>query len=93
MKTHPAEMMKRPPMSEIPALEGDIFFEKFQKRVDIYYNVWCNIITGKEVSKMEEITKALRDLAKAIENQKAVESVRISITLKKQKSDKASKDE
>ncbi len=74
-------------------MAGLFFLKNFKKGVDIYYNVWCNIITGKEVSKMEEITKALRDLAKAIENQKAVESVRISITLKKQKSDKASKDE
>lgn len=32
---------------------------------------------------MDEIKKALQDLAIAIENQKAVESVRISIVLKK----------
>lgn len=38
---------------------------------------------------MDDITKALRDLAKAIENQKAVESVRISILLKKPKPSKA----
>lgn len=31
---------------------------------------------------MDEIKKALQDLANAIENQKAVESVRISIVLK-----------
>lgn len=38
---------------------------------------------------MDDITKALQDLAKAIENQKAVESVRISILLKKPKTSKA----
>lgn len=31
---------------------------------------------------MENITKALQELAKAIENQNAVESVKITITLK-----------
>lgn len=38
---------------------------------------------------MDEIKKALQDLAIAIENQTAVETVRISITLKKPKSSKA----
>ena len=38
---------------------------------------------------MDNIKKALQDLAQAIENQTAVESVRISIVLKKPKSDKA----
>lgn len=38
---------------------------------------------------MEEITKALQELAKAIENQNAVQSVRISIVLKKSKPNKA----
>ena len=38
---------------------------------------------------MQNITKALQELAKAIENQNAVESVRISIVLKKSKSNKA----
>ena len=41
---------------------------------------------------MDEIKKALQDLAEAIENQKAVESVRISIVLKKPKPDKADDD-
>lgn len=41
---------------------------------------------------MDEIKKALQDLAEAIENQNAVESVRISIVLKKPKSDKADDD-
>ena len=40
---------------------------------------------------MDDIKKALQDLAKAIENQKAVDSVRISIVLKKPKSSKAPK--
>lgn len=41
---------------------------------------------------MDNITKALQDLARAIENQNAVESVKITITLKKQKSSKATDD-
>ncbi len=41
---------------------------------------------------MDEIKKALQDLAEAIENQNAVESVRISIVLKKPKPDKADDD-
>ena len=41
---------------------------------------------------MDEIKKALQDLAIAIENQKAVESVRISIVLKKPKPDKGTDD-
>lgn len=41
---------------------------------------------------MEEITKALQDLAKAIENQNAVQSVKITITLKNQKPSKATDD-
>ena len=40
---------------------------------------------------MDEIKKALQDLAKAIENQKVVESVRVSIVLKKPKPSKAPK--
>ena len=42
---------------------------------------------------MKNITKALQDLAKAIENQDAVQSVRISITLKKPKPSKATNDD
>ena len=38
---------------------------------------------------MEQITKALQELAKAIENQNAVQGVRISIVLKKSKLNKA----
>ncbi|MBR2908070.1 MAG: hypothetical protein IKC26_09950 [Clostridia bacterium] len=38
---------------------------------------------------MDEIKKALQDLADAIDNQDAVESVRITITLKKPKPSKA----
>ena len=38
---------------------------------------------------MEQITKALQELAKAIENQNAVQSVRISIVLKKSELNKA----
>ncbi len=41
---------------------------------------------------MDNITKALQDLARAIENQNAVQSVKITITLKKQKSNKANDD-
>ena len=38
---------------------------------------------------MDNITKALQDLAKAIDNQNAVASVKITITLKKTKPSKA----
>lgn len=38
---------------------------------------------------MDEIKKALQDMATAIENQNSVESVKITITLKKPKSSKA----
>lgn len=38
---------------------------------------------------MDDITKALQDLAKAIENQNAVASVKITITLNKPKQSKA----
>lgn len=36
-----------------------------------------------------EITKALQDIAKAVENNEAVESVKVVITVKKQKASKA----
>lgn len=36
-----------------------------------------------------EITKALQDIAKAVENNEAVESVKVVITVKKQKPSKA----
>ena len=42
---------------------------------------------------MDNITKALQDLAKAIENQNAVTSVKITITLNKPKPSKATKDD
>ncbi len=38
---------------------------------------------------MDAIRKALQDLAQAIDNQTAVESVKVTITLKKPKPDKA----
>ena len=40
---------------------------------------------------MDAIRKALQDLAQAIDNQTAVESVKITITLKKPKPNKATK--
>ena len=40
---------------------------------------------------MDAIRKALQDLAQAIDNQTAVESVKVTITLKKPKPDKAPK--
>ena len=39
--------------------------------------------------KMDNITKALKDLAKAVENNNTVDNVVIKIKLKKPKSDKA----
>ncbi len=38
---------------------------------------------------MEKITKALQDLAKAVESNKTVKSVKVTITLEKPKSNKA----
>ena len=37
---------------------------------------------------VDKITKALTELAKAIESNTAVESVKVTITIKKQKTDK-----
>lgn len=45
-----------------------------------------NLENQKEVRNMDNITKALQDLANAIENQTAVQSVKITITLKAQAS-------
>ena len=42
---------------------------------------------------MENITKALQDLAKAVESNDTVEKVKVTITLKKPKSNKANKDD
>ncbi len=41
---------------------------------------------------MNEITKALQDLAKAVESNQTVKSVKITITLQKPKSSKATKE-
>lgn len=41
---------------------------------------------------MDEIKKALIDLANAIDNQKSVETIKITITLKKPKPNKATND-
>ena len=41
---------------------------------------------------MDNIEKALRDLAKAVESNKTVQSVKVTITLKKPKSSKAKPD-
>lgn len=38
---------------------------------------------------MKDITKALQDLAKAVESNDTVQSVKVTITLKKPKSNKA----
>ena len=38
---------------------------------------------------MKSITKALKDLAKAVESNRTVEKVKVTITLKKPKSNKA----
>lgn len=38
---------------------------------------------------MQDITKALQDLAKAVESNDTVQSVKVTITLKKPKSNKA----
>lgn len=40
----------------------------------------------------KDIVKALQDIAKAVENNEAVESVKVIITVKKQKSSKATKE-
>lgn len=41
---------------------------------------------------MDNIQKALQDLSKAVESNPTVERVKVTITLKKPKSNKASKD-
>ena len=40
----------------------------------------------------KDIVKALQDIAKAVENNKAVESIKVTITVKKQKPSKATKE-
>lgn len=40
---------------------------------------------------MSELTKALQDLAKAIECNESVQSIKVTVTLKKPKSSKAEK--
>ena len=68
-----------------------------KKSIDIPAQVCYNIDTtkGKEVKPMGEtnnmqgIEKALRELAKAVEENEAVERIKIQVTLKKPKPDKA----
>lgn len=56
-----------------------------------YCNKYVTIKAWKGGEEMaQDIGKALQELSKAIENNEAVESVVIKITLKKQKSGKAS---
>ena len=60
-------------------------------RLLTYCNKYVIINTSKGGEEMaQDIGKALQELSKAIENNEAVESVVIKITLKKQKSSKAS---
>ena len=77
-----------------------IFLENTLKSVDISRGIWYNIITKvegnknlwkskKEVADMENIAKALQDLAKAVESNDTVERVKVTITLKKPKASKA----
>ena len=40
----------------------------------------------------KDIVKALQDTAKAVENNEAVESIKVTITVKKQKPSKATKE-
>ncbi|MGN0989490.1 MAG: hypothetical protein ACI4N6_04180 [Eubacteriales bacterium] len=40
----------------------------------------------------KDIVKALQDIAKAVENNEAVESIKVTITVKKQKPSKATKE-
>lgn len=44
------------------------------------------------MNETQDIEKALREIAKAIENNEAVQSVVVKINLKKQKSNKATKE-
>ena len=57
-----------------------------------YYKVQVGAFSKKANAEAmaQDIGKALQELSKAIENNEAVESVVIKITLKKQKSGKAS---
>lgn len=68
-----------------------------RKTVDKQRVAWYNIYTRlreRDLSKqggqvMESITKALKDLAKAVESNGTVEKVKVTITLKKPKPNKA----
>lgn len=48
-----------------------VFLKIFQKTIDIYARIWYNIYR-KEMREMENIEKALRDLAKAVESNETV---------------------
>lgn len=78
---------------EFPAAFA-VFRNYFLKAVDILIVVCYNsIIKGrKEVAKMDNIEKALQELAKAVESNDTVERVKVTITLVKPKPNKAKPD-
>ena len=59
------------------------------------YNISTKLRNGEFQGgeKMQNIAKALQDLAKAVESNKTVERVKVTVTLKKPKPSKANKDE
>lgn len=68
-----------------------VFLKIFQKTIDIYARIWYNIYR-KEMRGMENIEKALRDLAKAVESNETVKRVTVTITMQKPKPSKATKE-
>lgn len=71
-----------------------IFRNYFLKAIDILILVCYNNIIKerKEVEKMDNIEKALQELAKAVESNDTVERVKVTITLVKPKPNKAKPD-
>lgn len=59
--------------------------------LDYHIYMWYNKDTVKEVTTMQNITKALQDLEKAVNSNDTVASVKVTITLKKSKPSKAKK--
>ena len=66
-------------------------FKEIFKKVSTYFDKYGIIYTVKErrIRAMDNITKALQDLAKAVESNKTVKSVKVTITLQKPNSSKA----
>lgn len=55
----------------------------------VYYNYRGGTKKGKEVSRMDKIEKALKELQEAVKTNDTITSVRVTITITKPKPDRA----